>query len=265
MSAKATQSTQLDTLGARLRGERKRLGLRQDEFAQSGGVSRNAQLNYEKGSRSPDANYLAGVARVGVDVQYVITGKRARTGAVRPELDAKLLLRSMQLVNGATFKKGVVFGTGLFSHATAVVYNRLSAAEEIKTEAAEREAANVVDVLANADAAVRHDLRTGSKLIDELLRENIRLRVLHVKRFLEQTLDSPYGKFIEADLGDPRGWPGLERVKLLLDLDAEQLITFGQGVNKIKVINEGRCAAWLSREIDAIKKHLADADGKRAA
>jgi hypothetical protein len=33
-------------------------------------------LRYEEGSRSPDADFLAGVAKVGVDVIYLITLKR---------------------------------------------------------------------------------------------------------------------------------------------------------------------------------------------
>ncbi|MNY17930.1 hypothetical protein D3C86_1512790 [compost metagenome] len=36
-----------------------------------------AQRNYESGKRSPDAEYLARVAAVGVDVLYIVTGARA--------------------------------------------------------------------------------------------------------------------------------------------------------------------------------------------
>lgn len=60
----------------RLRSERKRLGVSQTEFGEWGGVSKNAQANYENGSRNPDANYLAAVAKIGVDVNYVLTGDR---------------------------------------------------------------------------------------------------------------------------------------------------------------------------------------------
>ncbi|MDY7547253.1 helix-turn-helix domain-containing protein [Glaciimonas sp. GNP009] len=59
----------------RLRLERKRLGLNQDEFAAIGGVKKGAQFNYENGTRNPDSSYLAAIAEAGVDVQYVLTGK----------------------------------------------------------------------------------------------------------------------------------------------------------------------------------------------
>ena len=63
-------------IGERLKEERKRLGLNQTEFAVLLGASKTSQFNYEKGDRSPDSTYLAAAAEQGVDVFYVITGKR---------------------------------------------------------------------------------------------------------------------------------------------------------------------------------------------
>ncbi len=68
-------------IGDRLKEERQRLGLNQSDFAAFAGVSKNSQLNYEKGERSPDAGYLAAIAEKGVDVLYVVTGKRTPTAA----------------------------------------------------------------------------------------------------------------------------------------------------------------------------------------
>lgn len=48
----------------------------QTGFADLGGVQKRAQINYEKGERSPDAAYLSAVAGHGVDVTYVLTGVR---------------------------------------------------------------------------------------------------------------------------------------------------------------------------------------------
>lgn len=67
----------MSELGERLKAERRRLGMNQDEFGAIGGVARNAQSNYENGIRTPDAAYLAAVASAGVDVLYVLTGTRA--------------------------------------------------------------------------------------------------------------------------------------------------------------------------------------------
>lgn len=57
--------------GDRLREERVALGLKQEEFAQLGGVNRNTQGSYEKGELNPDTAYLTAVATAGVDVFYV--------------------------------------------------------------------------------------------------------------------------------------------------------------------------------------------------
>jgi len=65
------------SIGSRLREERKRLGLTQESLGQIGGVRKQAQLLYEKDSFVPDANYLAAIAATGVDVLYVLTGKRS--------------------------------------------------------------------------------------------------------------------------------------------------------------------------------------------
>ncbi|WP_162961855.1 helix-turn-helix domain-containing protein, partial [Pseudomonas aeruginosa] len=46
------------TIGERLKEERQRLGMSQTELAEQCGVSKNTQLAYEKGERSPDAAYL---------------------------------------------------------------------------------------------------------------------------------------------------------------------------------------------------------------
>lgn len=50
---------------------------RQDAFADQLRVSRTTQSNYERGERSPDSDYLLKAAALGVDVLYVVTGKRA--------------------------------------------------------------------------------------------------------------------------------------------------------------------------------------------
>nr|WP_183003589.1 helix-turn-helix transcriptional regulator [Achromobacter sp. UMC71] len=67
----------MNPIGDRLREERVRLGMNQDEFAEAGGVQRRAQGNYERGERAPDADYLARIAGRGADVLYIVTGARS--------------------------------------------------------------------------------------------------------------------------------------------------------------------------------------------
>jgi transcriptional regulator with XRE-family HTH domain len=70
------------TLGNRLREERKRLGLLQPAFADLGGVKRVTQHFYEQDERVPDANYLLRLHEHGIDVVYVLLGKRQRLDGV---------------------------------------------------------------------------------------------------------------------------------------------------------------------------------------
>ncbi|MDO9477650.1 MAG: helix-turn-helix transcriptional regulator [Pseudohongiella sp.] len=70
-------STQNENIGKRLREERERTGYLQAEFCAQGSVGRVTQVAYEAGSRSPSAEYLAKVARIGADVQYIVTGVRS--------------------------------------------------------------------------------------------------------------------------------------------------------------------------------------------
>ncbi|MCC8628566.1 helix-turn-helix domain-containing protein [Xanthomonas perforans] len=66
------------TVGKRLKDERKRLGLTQDEMAVQLGLTRYAQLNFEKDINLPGGAYLLAAVDRGVDVMYVLTGHRAQ-------------------------------------------------------------------------------------------------------------------------------------------------------------------------------------------
>nr|WP_315481483.1 helix-turn-helix domain-containing protein [uncultured Undibacterium sp.] len=63
------------TIGERLKSERQRIGMNQDDFSAVGGVLKAAQINYEKNKRAPDTTYLLAVGEIGVDIIYVLTGK----------------------------------------------------------------------------------------------------------------------------------------------------------------------------------------------
>ncbi|MBB4728247.1 helix-turn-helix domain-containing protein [Xanthomonas arboricola] len=66
------------TVGKRLKEERKRLGLTQDEMAVQLGLTRYAQLNFEKDINLPGGAYLLAALSRGVDVMYVLSGHRAQ-------------------------------------------------------------------------------------------------------------------------------------------------------------------------------------------
>lgn len=108
-------------IGARLREERERLGFSQPAFAAIGGASKGSQLSWEKGTATPNAEFLHEVARVGVDVLYVVTGRRNTADMVPEEemvlagyrrLDARgragvlALISGMQEPAGASIRVG---------------------------------------------------------------------------------------------------------------------------------------------------------------
>lgn len=66
----------MKTFCDRLIEERKKRKLNQTKFGALGGVGKGAQINYESGERSPDVEYLSALASAGVDVAYILTGKR---------------------------------------------------------------------------------------------------------------------------------------------------------------------------------------------
>ena len=65
------------SFGARLAEERKRLGLKQAEFAALVGTDVPKQSLYENDRRELRADYLARLAGAQVDIVYILTGRRS--------------------------------------------------------------------------------------------------------------------------------------------------------------------------------------------
>ncbi len=79
----------MNDIGDRIKSERERLGLSQEAFGAIGGVKKLAQLNYEKGKRSPTGEYFECLRQnKDIDVNYIVTGMK--TG---PEWDDALAHR----------------------------------------------------------------------------------------------------------------------------------------------------------------------------
>ena len=62
--------------GYRLKEERQRLGLKQEELAEIMGIRREMLSNYENGKTTPSGETLAGFAHAGLNVNYLLTGER---------------------------------------------------------------------------------------------------------------------------------------------------------------------------------------------
>lgn len=76
------------TFGSRLRDERLRIGVATlAEFGALVGISTQVQSRYEKAEREPKMEYWAAAAACGIDVLYVITGRREVTEITSDEAD----------------------------------------------------------------------------------------------------------------------------------------------------------------------------------
>jgi transcriptional regulator with XRE-family HTH domain len=64
------------SLEDRLREVRQSKGLNQEAFAAIAGVSKKTQTNYEIGKHKPTGDYWEALANAGIDVAYILTGRR---------------------------------------------------------------------------------------------------------------------------------------------------------------------------------------------
>lgn len=99
------------TIGARIREERNRMALSQEAFGAIPGVTKQAQIKYEKDERHPDTLYLAAIAAAGADVLYILTGVRSGVAAAAPvaaEPAAQLSRRALAVAQNyeATSEEG---------------------------------------------------------------------------------------------------------------------------------------------------------------
>lgn len=64
----------VNIFGSRLREIRAKTGLSQTSFGELAGVTKQAQIRYEKGERFPDAEYLMSLQTAGLDVAFLFSG-----------------------------------------------------------------------------------------------------------------------------------------------------------------------------------------------
>lgn len=81
-------------IDARLKEERERLGLSQPLFAQAAGAAKRTLADWEKGVSSPTAVQLSALAKIGVDVLYILTGQRSQPMPAEAQLpvDERIML-----------------------------------------------------------------------------------------------------------------------------------------------------------------------------
>lgn len=96
------------SIGERLREERERLDFAQPAFAALASTTKKSQIDYEKDLTQPKAGYLAAIARVGADVQYIVTGVRSAGALTHDEAElldyfrrAPIALKAAMMAAGA--------------------------------------------------------------------------------------------------------------------------------------------------------------------
>ena len=111
----------MSTVASRLREERERLGMSQSAFAEACGVKKLAQINYEKGDRKPDTDYLESAVRLGADVLYILTGRREQ-----PALeDIKTLTAAVEVIEEALAKRRATLPPAKKAEVIALAYDIL--------------------------------------------------------------------------------------------------------------------------------------------
>jgi transcriptional regulator with XRE-family HTH domain len=91
-----TAPSDAQVFGHRIQRERARLALTQTQLADALGISRITLAKYENGRSAPDLPTLARGARsVGLDLEYLVTGVRAKLG---PDVGWALIRQTLALI-----------------------------------------------------------------------------------------------------------------------------------------------------------------------
>jgi transcriptional regulator with XRE-family HTH domain len=97
----------MNTIGMRLKQERKRLGMTQPDFALVGGVEKGTQINYEQDKRFPDVKYLLVIAAIGIDTHYILHGEPSQASLTKDEAELLFGYRALD-VRGKVVALGMI-------------------------------------------------------------------------------------------------------------------------------------------------------------
>ena len=100
-------------IGQRLKEERERIGLSQEQLGIIGGVKKLAQFRYENGETYPNAQYLAEVVKIGIDVNYVLFGTRANNALTAEEEQLLATFRAAPPAVRQFMLGGIASSTGM--------------------------------------------------------------------------------------------------------------------------------------------------------
>lgn len=102
------QKSDLVDFAARLKATREAKSLNQKDFAELGGVGKTSQVQYEAGNSAPSIDYLYRLADHGVDIGYLLTGRRSgEAGRTLSVEHAERFLADAEVSLGAERKEEV--------------------------------------------------------------------------------------------------------------------------------------------------------------
>ncbi|PCH59835.1 MAG: transcriptional regulator [SAR86 cluster bacterium] len=121
------ETSLLNLFGKRLKKERERLKLTQQEFAEIGGVKRASQYLYENSGRPPTSDYIARIAEAGVDLSYLFSGNRTASTGGMLKLDPASAEKVLAMVDSyCRDGKGRLFDIEFRIPLTIAVFKALS-------------------------------------------------------------------------------------------------------------------------------------------
>ena len=87
------------TINERLLEEIKRLGYKTKSWSEAVNISDKTQYTYEKGQRLPKTEYWQAAAKLGMDIQYVITGVHSNsTNEEIEDVNSENLLNTLEIL-----------------------------------------------------------------------------------------------------------------------------------------------------------------------
>ncbi|QTL38523.1 hypothetical protein HGO23_11455 [Xenorhabdus budapestensis] len=90
----------MSTMGSRIKEERERLGLSQNEFANMVGYSFIQQICYERDNSPLGRLYLQALTKHGIDTLYIITGNRLRP--INISIEEQEIIENYRAMNTAS-------------------------------------------------------------------------------------------------------------------------------------------------------------------
>lgn len=134
---RSTSSLGEEGFALRLRQERLRLGLTQAQAAAAGGVATQTQISYERGNRTPDANYLAAIGRSGFDVSLLLHGV-AQKELISEIFDWELLARVQQALESWCSDRGISLPPDVTVEISRVLYDQFAGRLEVDSPTVDR-------------------------------------------------------------------------------------------------------------------------------